>query len=63
MSGSAIRLTEKPKINSSRNMHITGKEKTPAAKAVHEVPTVGGAASDVAVAVCAKGSLSTRLFL
>ena len=41
---------------------MTGKEKTLAAKAVHEVPSGGGAASDVAVAVCAKVSLSTRLF-
>src|ERR1022692_772546 len=47
MSGSAIRPTEKPKINStSRNMHITGKEKTRAAMPVQEVLAAGGAVSD-----------------
>jgi hypothetical protein len=44
-------------------MHMTGKEKTPVAKSVQEVAAVGWAASDVAVAVCAKVSFSTRLFL
>jgi hypothetical protein len=41
---------------------MTGKEKTLAAKAGHEVPLVGGAASDVAFAVWGKVSLSTGLF-
>jgi hypothetical protein len=43
-------------------MHMTGKEKTLAAKAVHQVPLVGGAASDVAFTVWGKVSLSTGLF-
>src|ERR1035438_6095992 len=47
MSGSAICFTENPKITAaSRNMHITGKEKTLAAKPVQEVLTAGVAVSD-----------------
>src|ERR1035438_9173907 len=47
MSGSAICFTENPKITAaSRNMHITGKEKTRAAKPAHEVLAAGGAVSD-----------------
>jgi hypothetical protein len=46
MSGSPIRLVEKPKINStSRNMHITGKEKTLAAKSAQEARAAGLAVS------------------
>ena len=63
MSGSAIRLTEKPKINStSRNMHMTGKEKMLAARPVHEERAAGGAVSDGASSVWGKVSLSTGLF-
>src|ERR1035437_1605520 len=44
MSGSAICFTQNPKIAAaSRNMHITGKEKTLAAKPVQEVPADGWA--------------------
>src|ERR1035441_2237613 len=47
MSGSAICFTENPKITAaSRNMHITGKEKTLAATPVREVLAAGGAVSD-----------------
>src|ERR1019366_2314005 len=46
MSGSAICFTQNPKIAAaSRNMHITGKEKTSAAKPVQEVPADGAAVS------------------
>jgi hypothetical protein len=43
-------------------MHITGKEKMLAARAVHEVRAAGGAVSDGASAVWGKVSLSTGLF-
>jgi hypothetical protein len=43
-------------------MHITGKEKTLAARPVHEVRAAGGAVSDGASAVWGKASLSTGLF-
>ena|ERR1019366_606015 len=47
MSDSAIPRAEYPKITAtSRNMHITGKEKTSAAKPVQEVLAVGEAFSD-----------------
>src|ERR1035437_7055334 len=47
MSDSAIPRAEYPKITAtSRNMHITGKEKTSAAKPVQEVLAVGRAFSD-----------------
>src|ERR1019366_6709626 len=47
MSDSAIPREEYPKITAtSRNMHITGKEKTLAARPVQEVLAVGGAFSD-----------------
>lgn len=47
MSGSAICFTENPKITAaSKNMHITGKEKTLAAKPILEGLAVDGAVSD-----------------
>ena len=47
MSGSANCFTENPKITAaSRNMHISGKEKTLAAKPVQEVLAAGGVVSD-----------------
>src|ERR1035441_6805381 len=47
MSGSAIWFAENPKITAaSRNMHITGKEKTLAANPVREVLAAGGAVSE-----------------
>src|ERR1035437_2207719 len=47
MSESVIPRAEYPKIApTSRNMHITGKEKTLVAKPVQEVLAVGGAFSD-----------------
>jgi hypothetical protein len=63
MSGSAICFAENARITAaSRNMHITGKEKTLAARPVHEVRAAGGAVSDGASAVWGKASLSTGLF-
>jgi hypothetical protein len=55
MSGSAIPLTQSPKISApSKNMHITGKEKMSAVQRAGAVLTAGAAASEVAFAVWAR---------